>query len=58
MDQLATVTAQNDELSTTENRFLADFNIGCAVFAIIMMIYAFRSVLGGLDFGPLSQETG
>jgi len=51
VDQLATVTAQNDEFSDTENRLLADINIGCAVFAIIAIIYAFRSILRALDSG-------
>ena len=56
MDQLAAVTAQNDELSNTENRLLADFNIGCAVFAVITMIYAFRSILISLDSGLLAKK--
>ena len=50
------MTAQNDELSNTENRLLADFNIGCAVFAVITMIYAFRSILISLDFGLLAKK--
>ena len=58
VDQLATVTAQNDEFSDTENRLLADINIGCAVFAIIAMIYAFRSILRALELGSRSQATG
>ena len=56
MDQLAAVTAQNDELGNTENRLLADFNIGCAVFAVITMIYAFRSILISLDSGLLAKK--
>ncbi len=56
VDQLATVTAQNDEFSDTENRLLADINIGCAVFAIIVMIYAFRSILRALDLGLEAKQ--
>jgi diguanylate cyclase (GGDEF)-like protein len=51
IDQLATVMAQIGEFSDTENRLLADINIGCAVFAIVVMIYAFRSILRALDSG-------
>jgi diguanylate cyclase (GGDEF)-like protein len=56
VDQLAAVTAQNDEFSDTENRLLADINIGCAVFAIIAMIYAFRSILRALDSGLEAKQ--
>ena len=56
VDQLATVTAQNDEFSDTENRLLADINIGCAVFAIIAMMYAFRSILRALDSGLEAKQ--
>ena len=56
VDQLATVTAQTDALSNLENRLLADINIGCAIFAIIAMIYAFRNILRALDSGLLAKK--
>ena len=56
VDQLATVTAQNDEFTDTENRLLADINIGCAVFAVIAMMYAFRSILRALDLGLEAKQ--
>jgi diguanylate cyclase (GGDEF)-like protein len=56
VDQLVTVMAQNDELIDTEARLLANFNIGCAVFAIIAMIYAFRSILMALDSGLEAKQ--
>jgi hypothetical protein len=55
-DQLTAVTAQTDALSNTENRLLADINIACAVFAIIAMIYAFRTILSALDTGLLARN--
>jgi diguanylate cyclase (GGDEF)-like protein len=56
VDQLATVTAQDDESSDREQRLLAEFNIGCAIFAIIAMIYAFRSILKALDSGLEAKQ--
>ncbi len=56
VDQLATVTAQNEEFSDTEQRLLAIINIGCAVFAVIAMIYAFRSILSALDSGLVAKQ--
>ena len=41
---------QADALGDTEQRILATFNIGGGVLAIIAMVYAFRSILGALDF--------
>jgi diguanylate cyclase (GGDEF)-like protein len=54
--QLATMTTRNEEFSGAEQRLLADFNIGCAVFATIAMIYAFRSFLSALDTGHLARK--
>jgi diguanylate cyclase (GGDEF)-like protein len=56
VDQLVTVTAENDELIDTEARLLAYFNLGSAGFAIIAMIYAFRSILRALDLGLVAKE--
>lgn len=58
VDQLTTVTAQTEALSNWENRLLANINIGCAIFSIIAMIYAFRRILNALDSGLCSQATG
>jgi diguanylate cyclase (GGDEF)-like protein len=56
IDQVATVTAENDELIDTEGKFLAYFNIGCVVFAILAMIYAFRNILTALDSGLVAKK--
>jgi diguanylate cyclase (GGDEF)-like protein len=56
VDQVNTVMAQDDELIDTEGTFLAYFNIGAAVFAIIAMVYAFRSILSALDSGLVAKQ--
>jgi diguanylate cyclase (GGDEF)-like protein len=56
VDQVNTVMAQDDELTDTEGRLLAYFNIGSAIFAIIAMVYAFRSILSALDSGLVAKQ--
>jgi diguanylate cyclase (GGDEF)-like protein len=56
LGQEAAVAAQEDELSNSEQRLLAGFNIGCAVFAIITMTYAFRRILTELDSGLAAKK--
>jgi diguanylate cyclase (GGDEF)-like protein len=56
VDQLAAVAAQSEKLSNTQQRLLADFNIGCALLAIIAMAYAFRNILKALDSGLVSKK--
>jgi diguanylate cyclase (GGDEF)-like protein len=56
VDQLTTVIDQSEKLSDTEQRILAFFNIGCAVLAIIGMIYAFRGILRALDSGLEAKQ--
>jgi diguanylate cyclase (GGDEF)-like protein len=56
VDHLAAVAAQSDKLSNIEQRLLAGLNVTCAVFAMLSMIYAFRTILKSLDSGLVAKQ--
>jgi diguanylate cyclase (GGDEF)-like protein len=56
LTQLTDEAVVNDDWSNSEQRLLAVFNLGCSVLAIILMICAFRGILGALSSGFIARR--
>jgi hypothetical protein len=56
LNELTAQAALNDDLSNTEQHLLSVFNLGCAIFAAVSIIYAFRNILRALGLGFTARQ--
>jgi diguanylate cyclase (GGDEF)-like protein len=56
LNQLIAEAALSDDRSNTEQKLIAAINLGCSVFAVISMIYAFRSIRRALSTGFIARH--